>query len=94
MITNFPIWLADSQRVQSLALPDEPPEDVLDLARTFDDVRLLVLTDPQHAHWPADLAAGLPGSECFREIDIGVAPGATLETDPLAKTRAFEIVCP
>ncbi|MDP9482748.1 MAG: glycosyltransferase family 39 protein, partial [Chloroflexota bacterium] len=34
VITNFPIWLAETQRVSTLALPDETPEDVLDLART------------------------------------------------------------
>ena len=36
VITNFPIWLAETQRIPALALPNEPPTDVLDLARSFD----------------------------------------------------------
>src|SRR6478672_894297 len=35
VISNFPIWMAESQRISALALPDEPPRDVLDLASTF-----------------------------------------------------------
>ena len=25
VITNFPIWMAETQRIPSLALPNEPP---------------------------------------------------------------------
>jgi hypothetical protein len=91
VITNFPIWMAETQRIPSLALPDEPPEDILDLARTFPGTRLMVLISAEGKHWPADLEAGLPGSECFRPIDLGPPPsGEHLLDDVLV----YEIVCP
>ena len=92
VITNFPIWLAETQRISALALPDEPPRDVLDLAATF-DARLVILLDAHSLHWPADLDAGVDGAECFREIDLGTDP-STASLDPLGDARAFEIVCP
>ena len=92
VISNFPIWLAETRRIPTLALPDEPPSDVLDLARHFAGTRLLILIDPQGAHWPADLSNGSPDSACFHELDLG--PGPAGEPDPLAGTRAFAIVCP
>jgi hypothetical protein len=92
VISNFPIWVAETQRVRSLALPNEPPKDVLDLVSEFRGTRYLVLTSPQGSHWPADLEAGLPGSECFTLLDIGEwsEPGE----DPLAETTVYEITCP
>ena len=94
VISNFPIWMAETQDVYALGLPNEPPLDVLDLAQTFPGTRHLVLINPQGSHWPADLEAGAPGSECFTELDLGVAPDATMETDALAETSVFEIACP
>jgi hypothetical protein len=92
VMSNFPIWIAETQRIRSLALPNEPPEDVLDLVREFPGTRYLVLTSPESSHWPADLETGLPGSECFTPLDIGrwTGPG----DDPLAATTVYEIRCP
>ena len=92
VITNFPIWLAETYRVPSLALPNEPPSDVVHLADAFPGTRLLVLIDPENDHWPNDLAAGTPGAACFHPIDLGryAGPG----TDPLADTTVYEIGCP
>jgi len=92
VITNFPIWMAETQRISSLALPDEPPRDVLDLASTF-DARLVVLLDADSRHWPADLDARADGAECFRELDLGPTAGAGVP-GPLGNVRAFEVVCP
>ena len=96
VITNFPIWLAETQRIPALALPNESPTDVLDLARSFDGTRLLILINPQGKHWPADLEAGAPDSECFRPIDLGpwAGAGAAGGKDPLAEVSAYEVVCP
>jgi hypothetical protein len=97
VISNFPIWLAETQGVPGLALPDESPADVVDLAQHFPGTRYLVLTDAMSVHWPADIDAGAPGSECFRELDLGTTPlpgGPDHGEDPLAATRVFEIVCP
>jgi hypothetical protein len=90
VISNFPIWMAETARVPSLALPDEPPADVLDLASAFPGTRYLVLIDPQGSHWPADLLAGAPGSECFQEIDLGQGS----EPDALGATTVYQVSCP
>jgi len=90
VITDFPIWLAESERIPALALPDETPSDVLDLASTFAGSHFLVVTG-EHGRWPAVLDGDAPGVSCFRELDLG--PGPAGEADPLAGTRAFEIVC-
>ncbi len=94
VITNFPIWMAETQRIPALALPDEPPRDVLDLAndQRF-KAKLVVLLDADSRHWPADLDAGVDGASCFRELDLGTGAG-TAAGGPLGNARAFEIVCP
>jgi hypothetical protein len=93
VITNFPIWLAETQRIPALGLPNEPPSDVLDLARHFPGTRYLVLIDPQGVHWPADLLEGAPDSECFQPVDLG-PPTMPDAPDPLAETTVYEVVCP
>jgi hypothetical protein len=92
VISNFPIWVAETQRVSSLALPDEPPVDVLDLASTFPGTRYLILTSAEGTHWPADLVNGVDGAECFQPIDLG--PYAGSGEDPLGTTDVYEIACP
>jgi hypothetical protein len=91
VIANFPIWMAESQPVNGLALPNEPPADVLDLARTF-GARLLVIAADQHGQWPAVLDSGAPDAECFEPLEL--APGPVSGADPLASVHAFRIVCP
>jgi hypothetical protein len=91
VIGNFPIWIAETQRIPSLGLPDEPPADVLDLAASFPGTRYLVLTDPEGEHWPADLASGAPGSECFAPVLL--LPWDGDGVDPLVDTSVYEIVC-
>ena len=92
VISNFPIWMAETQGIPALALPNEPPTDVLDLASAFPGTRLVVLINPQGSHWPADVDAGVAGSECFQELDLG-PPTDPSRADPLGATRVFEIVC-
>ena len=94
VITNFPIWLAETARISSLALPDEPPEDVLHLARTFPGTRLMILISAEGKHWPADLEAGAPGSECFQPIALGPPIGGSAGEDLLRGVLVYEIVCP
>jgi hypothetical protein len=92
VIGNFPIWIAETQRVSTLGLPDEPPLDVLDLAAAFPGTRYLVLTNPEGEHWPADLDSGAPGAECFAPLDLGPYTGTG--RDPLADTTVYLIDCP
>ena len=76
VITNFPIWLAESQRIPALALPDESPTDVLDLAHdpAFAGTHLLVIVGEGHGRWPAVLDTATDGAACFRELDLGPGP--------------------
>ncbi len=92
VITNFPIWMAETRRISALALPDEPPLDVLDLAHTF-KARLVVLLDAESTHWPVDVDAGVDGAACFREFDLTEAGDPALDT-ALGGARVFEVVCP
>ena len=91
VISNFPIWMAETRRIPALALPNESPEDVLDLARAFPATHLLVIVGRASDHWPADLETRQPGSDCFTPIDLG-AYGGTGD-DPLADTRVYDIRC-
>jgi hypothetical protein len=93
VITNFPIWLAEATGSQALALPDEPPDAVLELARSFEGTRTLVVVGEEHGRWPSVLETDTPGTECFREIALG-RPGDPAQAAALAGTRAWEIVCP
>ena len=94
VITNYPIWLAESARVPTLALPEESPESVLALARHFGSRLMVIRTDP-HRQWPAILERGGAGSECFREVPLpDSSAGEGSETAPLAQIRVYLIVCP
>jgi hypothetical protein len=90
IISNFPIWVAETGRISTLALPDEPPADVVDLAQTF-GATLLVLTAPEGEYWNGGPITG-PDAECFRLLEL---PGYAGEgEDPLADTTVYEIDCP
>ncbi|MDO8485846.1 MAG: hypothetical protein Q7S35_12970, partial [Candidatus Limnocylindrales bacterium] len=91
VISNFPIWLAETQRIPALALPNEAPSDVVDLAETF-DARLLVLVGADHGQWPAVLSGGAADADCFRQLDLGAGPAGL--PDPLADVRVYEVACP
>jgi hypothetical protein len=94
VLTNFPIWLAETSRIPSLALPDESPSDVLDLARQpeFAGTHLVILIGGDHGRWPDVLETPVADAACFKELDLGPGPNGIL--DPLRDTRVFEIVCP
>lgn len=89
VITDFPIWYAYALRSPSLALPDEGPASVVDLARRFGARHLLIAGDGRGG-WPAVLDAGGAGT-CFREVDLpGDVGAATASTAP----RLWAIDCP
>ena len=94
VITNFPIWLAETPGVRALALPAESPSDIVDLASdpAFVGTRLLIVIGHDHAGWPAVLDQPGPAVDCFHELSLG--PGPAGVDDPLADVRAFEVACP
>ena len=91
VITNFPIWLSETARISALALPDEPPASVVDLARAFPGTRLLIVHGRDEGRYPAVIDAHQPGSECFDEIPL---TAAGLDPGPIGETRVFRLVCP
>jgi hypothetical protein len=92
VITDFPIWLAEAERVPSLALPNEPPASVADLAHRF-GARLLVLVSPERGVWPSVLRSGDPAAACFQEIAIPT-PADPIDASAISDARAWRIACP
>ena len=89
VITDFPIWMAETQRIPSLALPDEPPADVLDLAHdpAFPGTRLLV-AHRREPRWPTGLT-GRADADCFRPLDLGPGPaGVAIHWPASAHSRS------
>jgi hypothetical protein len=96
VIADFPIWYAEGMRHSSLALPDEPPSDVISLAQRF-GARLLVLSADGHGRWPAVIdagptGAGGPAAACFHEVHL-TPPTDPAARDALSGTRVFRIAC-
>jgi hypothetical protein len=94
IVTNFPIWLAETPGVRALALPAEKPSDIVDLATdpAFAGTRLVIVIGADHGGWPGILDQPGPDVECFHELELG--PGPAGRDDPLGDVRAFEIACP
>jgi hypothetical protein len=91
VITDFPIWFAEATRHHAIALPNEPPESILDLARTFDPpARLLVVNADNTGIWPAAILSGGPGSDCFVPLELPDPPDHPGALDGLL---AFRIRC-
>ncbi len=92
VIHDFPIWLAETQRVPALALPDETPTDVVDLADTF-GASWLIIAKEDHGAWPAILDAGTdPATACFHEVPLGV-PADPAEAAAIDGIRVWRIDC-
>ena len=92
IITNFPIWLGVATGAEALALPNESPASVADLATHFGS-RLLVMVGDEHGDWPAVLDEGGPGTECFHELAVPV-PADPKRAEALDDVRVFEVACP
>jgi hypothetical protein len=65
IVTDHPIWLAETLRRPALALPHEPPTSVLAIAAQF-DARLVVLVDGRREQ--AAALAAMP--ECFSPLPL------------------------
>jgi len=91
VISDFPIWLAYDTGIHTLALPDEPPTSIVDLAAHFPGTHYLVISE-DHGSWPAVLSGTETDVSCFHEIALG-APSDPTAAAALAGTRVFEIGC-
>jgi hypothetical protein len=94
IVTDNPIWLAESAGVRTLALPEESPQSVLDLAHKF-GATLLVMQSDDGREWPAILNTDKTGAKCFKEVRLTDDTGNTpKEGTPLGQIHVFRIVCP
>jgi hypothetical protein len=94
VITDNPIWLAETIHVTALALPEESPQAVLDLASHF-GAKLLVVKDDTNREWPDILRTGGSAAKCFKEVPLtdisGTGPS---EDSALATIHVYRIGCP
>jgi hypothetical protein len=92
VIASNSIWLAESARIPTLALPEESPDAVLALAHRF-GARILIVRD-DGGKWPAVLVDGGPAALCFLEVPLSDNSGRKVEAgSPLAEIHVFRIVC-
>ena len=90
VITRSPIWLAEETGVKTLALPNESPADVLDLARTFPGTTVVISGANDGELWPAIALTDPVGVECFEPVPLVDPSGRGLFDD----LRVFRIICP
>jgi hypothetical protein len=94
IITDNPIWLAETAGVTAIALPEESPDAVLALARHFGSGLLVVVQSDDEREWPGILDRGGPAAQCFREVHLTDASVRSPEEGaPLSQVRVFRIVC-
>ena len=94
VITDHPIWLAETTRVPSLALPEESPDSILDLARHF-GAKLVIVDSAGEREWPGILSQGGTAAKCFQEVPLTDILGSGPEKGSiLSRIHVFRIVCP
>ncbi len=94
VITNFPIWWAEAYGAPALALPDESPTSIVDLAAAFPGTRYLVVVGDEHGRWPDVLDdPAQPDVDCFHEVELPT-PGDPTDRDAVDDVRAWAIQCP
>jgi hypothetical protein len=94
VIHDFPIWLAETQRIPTLALPYETPSDVLDLATDprF-HARLLIAIAGDGNSWPEILDGSTdPAAACFQPVTLPV-PADPAEAAAISDVRVYRITC-
>ncbi|MBI2777467.1 MAG: hypothetical protein HYX57_09455 [Chloroflexi bacterium] len=92
VISSNPIWLAEETGVRSLALPDESPASVLDLAAHFPGTRLVIVAGDADGLWPGIARTDPLGVECFEPVPL--PPATTAPGSALAGLVVLRITCP
>ena len=95
VIANHPVWLAETSRIRTVALPDESPASVLRLSRQFGSKLLVIELPDEGRHWPDVLGDGSAAARCFSEVQLaGNSLVAPANRASLARFHVFRIVCP
>lgn len=89
VITDFPIYLAETTGFRSLALPDESPSAVLDLARHFPGTNLVIVSADGGGIWPEVASTDEVGIRCFQPVSLAGTGISTID-----ELRVFRITCP
>ena len=89
VITDFPIYLAETTGWHALALPDESPSAVLDLARHFPGTTLVIVNADNDGIWPEVRDTDETGVRCFAPVSLD---GTGIHA--LDGLRVFRITCP
>jgi hypothetical protein len=91
VITDAPIWFAEATRHHALALPNEPIDSILDLARSFDPpARYLVVDASNDGVYPAAILNGAPRADCFVPVAMPDLPAYPRQLDDIL---VFRIRC-
>jgi len=90
VITDFPVWFAETTGHRAIALPNEDAASVVALATAFGST-LLVVQDDNGGRWPEAATGGGPGSNCFRNVPL---PHLLATTDPLKGVLVYSVACP
>jgi hypothetical protein len=91
VITDHPIWFAWATGHRAIALPDELPASVLDLAARFGGAPLLIIEAKSLGIWPEILESGGPDADCFVPVPLGNPPDRPRNP---ADIIVFQITCP
>ena len=89
VITDFPIYLAETAGFYTLALPDESPSSVLDLARHFPNTNIVIVNADNDGIWPEIAATDPTGIRCFQPLAFPRTGMPALDD-----LRVFRITCP
>ena len=90
VITDFPVWFAETTGHTAIALPNEDAASVVALAATFGST-LLVVQEDNGGLWPEAIGAGGAGSECLHNVPI---PHLLATADPLKGVLVYSVGCP
>jgi hypothetical protein len=91
VITDFPIWLPYVTGRPGLALPYEAPWSVADEAHHLGASLVVVVGGKDHP-FPAGVAAGELGSDCFEPVDLG-RPADPGDAAAIADVRVYRVAC-
>ncbi len=84
VITDFPIWFSEETGHPALALPDEDPASILDLAAHFPGTELIVVAVDNGGRWPEIAGTDQVGLSCLQPVLVPDLP----------EIIAFRITCP
>ena len=94
VITDFPIYLAETTGFNAIALPDESPISVLDLAHAFPGTNLVIVSADNDGLWPEIAATDPVGMRCFEPVPLATGDESGAPPSALANVRVFRIICP